>query len=93
MGSGIRIGCEGPHQAGFTGGPSRRRAGNLWWGMAMRTRLGPLLIFSGEPDKALDELEPLLKMPHYLSPGWLRIDPTFDPLRNNPRFRLVEDTS
>ena len=44
----------------------------------------------GEPDKALDLLEPLLKIPYYLSPGWLRIDPNFAPLKGNPRFeRLV----
>jgi hypothetical protein len=29
-------------------------------------------------------------MPYYLSPGWLRIDPTFSQLKGNPRFdRLV----
>jgi hypothetical protein len=27
----------------------------------------------------------------YLSPGWLRIDPTFDPLRGHPRFRKLVD--
>jgi len=46
----------------------------------------------GEPDKALDRLEPLLPIPYYLSPGGLRIDPTFALLRGNPRFeRLVTD--
>jgi hypothetical protein len=34
----------------------------------------------GEPEQALDHLEHLLRVPYYLSPGWLRIDPTFDPL-------------
>ena len=57
-------------------------------------QLARIYILLGEPDKALDQLEPLLKIPYYLSPGWLRIDPTFDPLRKNPRFRkLVDETA
>jgi TolB-like protein/tetratricopeptide (TPR) repeat protein len=44
----------------------------------------------GEPERALDHLEPLLKGPYYPSPGWLKLDPNFAPLRGNPRFeRLV----
>ena len=59
-------------------------------GAYLQHYLGRIYILVGEPEKALDQLEPLLKIPYYLSPGWLKIDPNFDPLRRNPRFeRLV----
>ena len=51
--------------------------------------LARIYILVGEPEKALDQLEPLLKIPYYLSPGWLRIDPNFAPLRGNPRFERL----
>jgi tetratricopeptide (TPR) repeat protein len=43
----------------------------------------------GEPEKALDNLEPLLKIPYWLSPASLRIDPNFDSLHGNPRFNKL----
>jgi TolB-like protein/tetratricopeptide (TPR) repeat protein len=52
-------------------------------------QLARVYILVGEPEKALDQLEPLLKIPCDLSPGWLRIDPNFDPLRGNPRFQKL----
>jgi tetratricopeptide (TPR) repeat protein len=59
-------------------------------GPYIQHQLARIYILVGEPERALDQLEPLLRMPYYLSPAWLRIDPNFDPLRGNPRFqRLV----
>jgi hypothetical protein len=56
----------------------------------MQHQLARIYLLVGEPDKALDQFEGLLKVPYYLSPGWLRIDPTFAPLKGNPRFeRLI----
>jgi eukaryotic-like serine/threonine-protein kinase len=48
-----------------------------------------IYLLVGEPEKALDRLEPLLKVPYYLSPGWLRIDPEFNQLRTHPRFQRL----
>jgi serine/threonine protein kinase len=52
-------------------------------------QLARIYIRVGEPDKALDHLEPLLKIPYVLSPGWLKIDPNFDPLRKYSRFQKL----
>jgi len=60
-----------------------------YFGPYVQLQLVRIYLLAGEPEKALDQLEPLLKVPFYLSPGWLRIDPTFEALRNNPRFRKL----
>ena len=63
-------------------------------GAYVQHQLARIYLLVGEPEQALDQLEPLLRIPYFLSPSWLRIDPTFNPLRGNPRFhRLVGETS
>ena len=59
-------------------------------GAYVQHQLARIYLLAGDSERALDHLEPPLKVPYWLSPGWLRIDPSFAPLRGNPRFeRLV----
>ena len=46
-------------------------------------------IVVGEHEKALGHLEALMKMPYMVTPAWLKIDPNFDPIRQNPRFQKL----
>ncbi len=58
-------------------------------GAYIQHQMARIYILTGEPEKALDLIEPLLKMPYLLTPGWLKIDPNFDPLRGNARFQKL----
>jgi hypothetical protein len=55
----------------------------------LRHQLARIYIMVGQKSKALDILEPLLRGPYYVSPAWLRIDPTFAPLRGDARFERL----
>ena len=66
---------------------------NAFTGPYLVHQLARTYILVGEPEQALDQLDALLKIPYYLSPGWLRIDPAFDPLRKNPRFQKMAEAT
>ncbi len=41
----------------------------------------------GRHADAVVTLRTLLTLPYYVSPAWLRLDPSFAPLRDHPEFR------
>ncbi len=59
---------------------------DAYTGAYLQHQLVRIYMILGEREKALDVLEPLLKVPYYLSAGWLAIDPNFASLKGLPRF-------
>jgi serine/threonine-protein kinase len=51
--------------------------------------LGCIYTSVGEHDAAIDQLEYLLSIPCYYTEYTIWMDPTFDPLRDHPRFRRL----
>jgi eukaryotic-like serine/threonine-protein kinase len=60
-------------------------------GPYVRFQVARILIQAGEPERALDLIEPLLRTNGSdLTPAYMRIDPSFAPLKGSPRFeRLI----
>ncbi|HEX2220194.1 MAG TPA: protein kinase [Gemmatimonadales bacterium] len=56
-------------------------------------KLAQIYTLVGEHDQALETLEPLLRMPGWITPALLRSDPTWAPLRTRPRFRRLAGSS
>jgi tetratricopeptide (TPR) repeat protein len=60
-------------------------------GPYMRLWLAEICAMVGEYDLAIDELEYLLSVPCVVSPSLVRVDPIWDPLREDPRFQRLLD--
>jgi hypothetical protein len=48
-----------------------------------------ILAQAGDAETALDEIEPLLAGPSWLTVHTLRLDPGWDPIREHPRFKAL----
>ena len=55
----------------------------------MRHQLIRVYLVLGENEKALDLLDKLIRIPYFLTPQRLAIEPTFAPLKGNPRFEKL----
>jgi len=54
--------------------------------------LTKIYVMVGEYDLAIEQLEYLLSIPGVLSIPLLRLDPTWDPIRDHPRFKKLIET-
>jgi serine/threonine-protein kinase len=64
---------------------------DTWWGCHFGIHRAAIEARVGETDAALEHISALLAVPCLLSPGLLRIDPAWAPLRGDPRFRKLAE--
>ena len=65
------------------------RGNDGFQGPGLRLLLSHIYQLVGEPVKAIEQLDSLLRVPYYISAGWLRADPSLEPLRSHPRFQRL----
>jgi eukaryotic-like serine/threonine-protein kinase len=53
--------------------------------------LPEIYVRCGQYEAAIDQIETALSVPSLLSAGLLRVDPIWDPIRTNPRFRRLAE--
>jgi eukaryotic-like serine/threonine-protein kinase len=62
---------------------------DAYFGPYIQLQLARVHMMVGSKDQAVELLKPLVEVPNNLSKAWLRVDPTFDPLRSHPRFQAL----
>jgi TolB-like protein/Flp pilus assembly protein TadD len=60
-----------------------------FWRPGFVEELAAVYVRLGRQDEAIEQLEYVLTVPSYFTVASLRIDPTWDPLRDHPRFQAL----
>jgi hypothetical protein len=59
------------------------------WGRNYILHMAEIYVMTGDHEKAIDMLERLVSVVAEYTPHLLRLDPTWDPLRDHPRFQAL----
>jgi len=62
---------------------------DAWEGPTASIARAEVLMMVGRTDEAISEIESLIGYPNTITLAGLRLDPTWDPLRQNPRFKAL----
>ena len=96
MGLGDKAGALALAERNMAAVPIEKDAVEGFWPVEILARVAAQM---GEPDRAIAALQKLLSIPYQgplgmsLTPALLRLDPMFDPLRNDPRFQKLASTT
>ena len=58
-------------------------------GVALAVNLAQIYAWTGEKDLAIEQISTIERIPNYLSYGFLKLQPTWDSLRGDPRFEKI----
>jgi serine/threonine-protein kinase len=65
------------------------RAKDGFYYLSYAIDLAQIYVMVGDRDRAIEQLEQLLTNPSWISVRWLEIDPTWNPLRDDPKFQQL----